>query len=90
MEEEEVETVVPSLRLSRSRRIEFLQNIDNKGICWFYPPDIPWSLSYYLSEAGQSNIHIYLWLAKDLSWIQVQSSSLNNNLTRFSAGTGRA
>jgi hypothetical protein len=38
-------------------------------ICWFHLPSEPWSLSYYLSD-GQENFHIYLWLLKDLSWVQ--------------------
>lgn len=30
----------------------------------------PWSLDYYYSVRGSENVHIYLWVAKDLSWSQ--------------------
>jgi hypothetical protein len=56
--------------LSRTEKLENIK-ISDRGICWLYPPNVPWSLSYYLSEDGQSNIYIYLWIIKDLSWAQV-------------------
>ena len=51
-------------------RIERISVSEESELCWKNLPDIPWSLSYYMSEWGQSNFHIYLWLAKDLSWVQ--------------------
>lgn len=56
-----------STDFSRAERISIL---NETGICWQNIPDIPWSFSYYFTEAGQSNFHIYLWLCKDLSWVQ--------------------
>lgn len=32
----------------------------------------PWSLSYYTTIRGLENFHIYLWVAKDISWMQDQ------------------
>lgn len=58
---------------SRAERLSHegpLSNPSEIGICWFYYPDIPWRPSYYISEAGQSNFHVYLWLLKDLSWTE--------------------
>lgn len=40
------------------------------GICWLNPPHTKWSLSYYLSESGLDNLHIYFWITKDLCWVQ--------------------
>jgi hypothetical protein len=58
---------------TRAERLSFDESSSKKrdqGICWFYYPDIPWSLGYYVSEAGQSNFHVYLWLLKDLAWTE--------------------
>jgi hypothetical protein len=38
-------------------------------LCWFHYPSQPLSVSYYFNE-GQENFHIYLWLLKDLAWVQ--------------------
>lgn len=38
-------------------------------ICWFHYPSEPWTISYYFTD-GQENFHIYLWLLKDLTWVQ--------------------
>lgn len=40
------------------------------NICWFYPPKRKWSLSWYLSPRGGENLHIYIWILKDLAWAQ--------------------
>jgi hypothetical protein len=42
----------------------------DRGICWLNPPDQAWSPSFYLSERGLDNIHIYFWITKDLCWVQ--------------------
>lgn len=44
-------------------------NHDN-GICWKHLPDEPFGPSFFLSSRGQSTIHIYLWISKDLTWVQ--------------------
>jgi hypothetical protein len=41
----------------------------SSDLCWFHYPSQPWSVSYYFNE-GQENFHIYLWLLKDLAWVQ--------------------
>jgi hypothetical protein len=38
-------------------------------LCWLHYPSQPWTVSYYFNE-GQENFHIYLWLLKDLAWVQ--------------------
>eukprot|EP01033_Poteriospumella_lacustris_P014852 gene14852-10620_t len=30
----------------------------------------PWDLSYYWTVRGSENLHIYLWIAKDLAWAE--------------------
>jgi hypothetical protein len=50
-------------------RADNLEHTD-LGICWFNPPDIEWSPSFYLSERGLDNLHIYLWITKDFCWVQ--------------------
>lgn len=40
------------------------------SICWFYPPHIHWSLSWYLTVRGAENFHIYIWILKDIAWAQ--------------------
>jgi hypothetical protein len=45
-----------------------LEEGDAVSICWLHPPDIPWELAYYFSEDGISNMYVYWWIAKDLSW----------------------
>jgi hypothetical protein len=32
--------------------------------------DIPWSPQMYFTVRGAENVHIYLWILKDLSWTQ--------------------
>lgn len=39
-------------------------------ICWFDPPCEPLTLSYFFSVRGQDGFHVYLWIMKDLSWVQ--------------------
>ncbi len=46
-------------------------DVDSKGICWFYPPNEDWDLSYYWTLRGAENFHIYVWALKDLSWMQL-------------------
>ena len=41
-----------------------------RGICWFHPPDVVFRLSWLTSIRGSENVHIYLWILKDLSWAQ--------------------
>jgi hypothetical protein len=57
---------------TRAERLSYNEPLKTQesGICWFSYPDIPWSPSYYISEAGQSNFHVYLWLLKDLAWTE--------------------
>jgi uncharacterized membrane protein YiaA len=43
---------------------------NDRGICWLHWPDEPWSPRWYYSVRGQESMHIYLWIAKDLSWVQ--------------------
>jgi hypothetical protein len=43
---------------------------DDKGICWMHMPDEPFGPRFFLSSRGQSTVHIYLWIAKDLTWVQ--------------------
>lgn len=56
---------------NRSERLTLTEHLKKKELCWLSYPDIPWSFSYYYSNSGQSNFHVYLWLLKDLSWTQV-------------------
>ena len=58
--------------LERIERLSLTEGLKKKEICWFSFPDLPWTISYYYSTAGQSNFHIYLWLMKDLSWTQAR------------------
>ena len=51
-------------------RADSLSHISDGGICWLHPPDQKWSPSFYLSERGLDNVHIYLWITKDLCWVQ--------------------
>jgi hypothetical protein len=43
-----------------------------KEMIWFAAyrtlPETPWRFSYYLSSRGAEWSHVYIWLAKDLSW----------------------
>lgn len=50
---------------------QFKKSLSSKfsEICWFHYPSRPWTLSYYFTD-GQENFHIYLWLLKDLTWVQ--------------------
>lgn len=41
-----------------------------KSICWFDPPCEPLSIEYFFSVRGQDGFHVYLWIMKDLSWVQ--------------------
>jgi len=45
--------------------------VDSRGICWFYPPSEDWDLAYYWTLRGAENFHIYVWALKDLSWMQL-------------------
>lgn len=40
------------------------------NICWFYLPRRKWSLSWYSTPRGGENLHIYIWILKDLAWAQ--------------------
>lgn len=51
-------------------RAENMGILSEKGICWLDWPDEEWTLSYYFSTRGQESSHIYLWLLKDLCWVQ--------------------
>jgi hypothetical protein len=57
---------------TRAERLSAIEPLyaQNSGICWFSYPDTPWSPAYYISASGQSNIHVYLWLLKDLAWTE--------------------
>mmetsp|Transcript_10844 Transcript_10844/g.16510 ORF Transcript_10844/g.16510 Transcript_10844/m.16510 type:complete len:410 (+) Transcript_10844:194-1423(+) len=62
----------PTSRLSNMGfgRTDNLNILTERGVCWFHTPDENWSISYYFSTRGQDSLHIYLWLLKDLSWVQ--------------------
>lgn len=60
---------IKTLDLSHSHRANNLEHCQ-PGICWLNAPDEPWSWSFYLSERGLDNIHIYFWITKDLCWVQ--------------------
>ena len=40
-----------------------------QGICWFHAPNLVYTISYFLDLVGAENLHVYLWAAKDLSWM---------------------
>lgn len=40
------------------------------SICWLNWPDEPWTVNWYFSVRGQESLHVYLWIVKDLSWVQ--------------------
>jgi hypothetical protein len=42
----------------------------DRGLCYFYPPTLNLSLDWALSHRGSENLHLYLWLLKDLSWAE--------------------
>ena len=44
--------------------------VSDRGICWIHAPTIPLSISYVLSIRGSENMHLYLWILKDLAWTQ--------------------
>jgi hypothetical protein len=52
------------------RRADKLNLFSEKGLCWLEWPDEPWNIKYYFSSRGNDNFHIYLWIVKDLAWIQ--------------------
>lgn len=52
------------------RRADKLDLFSERGLCWLEWPDEPWNLKYYFSSRGNDNFHIYLWIFKDLAWIQ--------------------
>jgi hypothetical protein len=52
-----------------NRTIHFNRG-QSKTICWFDPPCEPLELNYFFSVRGQDGFHIYLWILKDLSWVQ--------------------
>jgi uncharacterized membrane protein YiaA len=56
-------TAGPATNIARSEA-------NDRGICWLHWPDEPWSPHWYVSVRGQESMHIYLWIAKDLSWVQ--------------------
>lgn len=61
---------VQHINMPRKSRASSLSHHHDRGICWFNPPDQKWSPSFYLSERGLDNVHIYLWITKDLCWVQ--------------------
>ena len=42
----------------------------DRGVAWLHAPTIPLTLSYFLGVRGGENVHLYLWILKDLSWTQ--------------------
>ena len=42
----------------------------DRGICWLYPPTSAFHWDYFLSIRGGENLHLYMWILKDLSWTQ--------------------
>lgn len=52
------------------RRADKLKLFSEKGLCWLEWPDEPWNIKYYISSRGHDNFHIYLWILKDMSWLQ--------------------
>lgn len=59
--------VIISEEMTGSKRVNSVKLHDN---CWLNPPDEPWRPSFYLTERGLDNIHIYFWITKDLCWVQ--------------------
>jgi hypothetical protein len=41
-----------------------------QGICFYRLPDEPLNFQYFLTVRGQDCFHIYLWIMKDLCWVQ--------------------
>jgi hypothetical protein len=52
-----------------NRTIHFNRG-QSSTICWFDPPCEPLTLNYFFSVRGQDGFHVYLWIMKDLSWVQ--------------------
>ena len=42
-----------------------------RGLCWLHPPKHAWSPRHYTSTDGVEQLQMYLWLAKDLSWMRL-------------------
>lgn len=59
-----------ALSKSGLNRAENINVLTEEGICWLHLPDEPLTLSWYFTCRGQDSFHIYLWIAKDLSWVQ--------------------
>lgn len=73
MEHQKIESVSRDVvceptNLSRTDRLSVVLSNHEVGICWIHPPDLPWSLKYYSTENGISNLYVYWWIAKDLAW----------------------
>lgn len=62
-QDEDRESFLPHSRADNLKR-------KDAGICWFNPPDEAWSPSFYLSDRGLDNLHIYFWIVKDFCWVQ--------------------
>lgn len=43
---------------------------EESKICWLVDPDIDWNISWYFEIRGAESLHLYLWVLKDLSWVQ--------------------
>jgi hypothetical protein len=41
------------------------------GLCWLHPPKHAWSPAHYTATDGVEQLQMYLWLAKDLSWMRL-------------------
>ena len=57
-----------SLFLQPSERIH--KRPSDRGICWLYAPPVTFGLDWIVSNRGSENLHLYLWLLKDLSWAE--------------------
>lgn len=53
-----------------SEEVTAVRSNSKSTICWFYLPQHPLSLEFFLSIRGAENFHLYLWLVKDLAWAQ--------------------
>ena len=52
------------------RRADKINLFSERGLCWLELPDEPWHIMYYFSSRGHDNFHIYLWIIKDVAWMQ--------------------
>jgi hypothetical protein len=59
-----------SMDSADDNRTKHFNRGQNNRICWFDPPCEPLTVDYFFSVRGQDGFHVYLWIMKDLSWVQ--------------------